>query len=263
MVKGIKILLMFGFLTILSFISLVAGKNFNVPIYIQTSAGIERANSGVIEDILLNYNFETQIMQGYVPDERCSIRAGVGSLEIDGVIFSRNDLNFHIPLKNDGPGNGYLTGQKDDRRFSLDFEVLEILETNSKKLVFLASGEGLLDRKEINFNNITVTFDKVNNKVGIVGSGDKSFNAKDMDVSFREWCGGEIIDYYLIVMKDKLRHHRTEEEVDEELEEHPELVDMYEGLRSLNIALIPEFGVIVGALTLIGAIGLFFIVRQR
>ena len=30
-----------------------------------------------------------------------------------------------------------------------------------------------------------------------------------------------------------------------------------------NIALIPEFGVIVGALTLIGAVGLFFIVRRK
>jgi len=263
MAKRIKILLMFSFLTILSLIFLVAGKNFNIPIYIQTSAGIERANSEVIENILLNYNFETQIIQGYVPDERCSIRGKIGSLEIDGVSFSRNDLNFHIPLKNDGPGNGYLTAQKDDKRFSLNFEVAKILETNSKKLVFLASGDGLLDRKELNFNNITVTFDKLNNKVKIIGSGDRNFNVKNMDVSFRKWCGEEKIEYYLIIEKGKLKEPRTTEEIEDELKEHPELVDEYEGLNSLNVALIPEFGTVVGILTLIGAVGVFFIVRKK
>ncbi len=77
-------------------------KNFNIPIYIQTSAGIERAGSDEIIDILFNYDFEIQRKIEQSPMEKCSLRAEAGSLEIGGKIFeNRNKLSFNIPLKND------------------------------------------------------------------------------------------------------------------------------------------------------------------
>jgi len=39
------------------------------------------------------------------------------------------------------------------------------------------------------------------------------------------------------------------------------IVDLYIGV--VNIALIPEFGVFVGALTLLSAVGVFFLVRRK
>lgn len=38
-------------------------------------------------------------------------------------------------------------------------------------------------------------------------------------------------------------------------------LDLYVGV--VNIALIPEFGVIVGALTILGAVGVFFVIRRK
>ena len=154
--RKIKVLFVFSLLIILGFfiIPKASGsseKNFNVPIYLQTSAGIEKANFESIADVLSNHDFEIKRVQEYVPDEECSLR-GTGSLEIDGVIFNKVDLNLYIPLKNDGLGQGTLIAQRDRTRFSLDFEVRKILETTSEKLVFKSSGEGKLNKEKLNFD---------------------------------------------------------------------------------------------------------------
>lgn len=260
----------FRFLVICIFfaIFLAAGslaKDFNIPIYIQTSAGIEKASSSDIIDILSNHDFEIKKEKEYVPDEKCSLRAEGGSLEVDNEIFdSKNSLSFNIPLKNDGAGKGSLIVEKERYRFSLSFEVQEIIETNSDVLVFRASGEGRLNRKELNFDNIAVSFDKLNNKVDMEGTGDMDFQITGMKVSFTKWCLGEEKEFYLIIDKGKLKEPRSLEEIRKILDEHPELIDMYEGLGDLSkYAVIPEFGLIAGALTLIGAISIFFFVRKR
>lgn len=240
----------------------ISDKNFNIPIYIQTSAGIERASSDVIANALFNYNFEIKKMSEYVPDEKCSIRAEKGTSKMENETFtSQNKLNFNIPMKNDGPGQGSLTAQLDKKRLSLNFEVSEILETNADKLVFKAFGSGNLNKKDFVFDDLIVTLDKKNNKVDVESD---EISIKNMDVNFIKWCGGQETEFYLITLKDKLANPRTLEGVQELLKEHPELIDAYESLRNPNnIALIPEFGTVVGALTILGAVGVFFFVRRR
>ena len=267
--RKIKVLFVFSLLIILGFfiIPKASGsseKNFNVPIYLQTSAGIEKANFESIADVLSNHDFEIKRVQEYVPDEECSLR-GTGSLEIDGVIFNKVDLNLYIPLKNDGLGQGTLIAQRDRTRFSLDFEVRKILETTSEKLVFKSSGEGKLNKEKLNFDNITVTIDKINNKTEISGSGDKNFNTGNLEVTFIRGCSSQKIDFYLITEKNELGESRTTEEIGALLEQHSELVDMFEGLRNLNgqLPMVPEFGFYVGALTLLSAVAIFFFVRRK
>lgn len=43
------------------------------------------------------------------------------------------------------------------------------------------------------------------------------------------------------------------------------LINVYDGLdvAVVNVPLVPEFGLIVGVLTILGAVGVFFVVRQR
>lgn len=238
-------------------------EEFNVPIYIQTSAGIEKASSDIISSTLFDYNFEIKKMWEYVPDEKCSLRAEDGILEVENKTFkSKNKLNFNIPLKNDGPGQGSLTAQDDRERFSLSFEVKEILETNSERLTFKAIGYGGLNKKELNFNEIIVTFDKISNKINITS--DKNFNAKNLDVGFIKGCSGQETIFYLITNKDKLNKSRNLEEVEVLLKQYPELIDAYENLRNpVNVPLVPEFGAIIGALTILSAVGVFFVIRRR
>ncbi|MDP3026957.1 MAG: hypothetical protein Q8N63_04565 [Nanoarchaeota archaeon] len=266
-----KLVLKAGFILsivfILSFFAVPiasGGSDFNIQIYIQTSAGIERADSKTIENILFNYEFEIKKMQEYVSDESCSLRAEGGSLSIDEIDIPGIDLSFNIPLKNDGPGQGSLTAQKDRDRFSLDFEVTEILETNSEVLKFRASGEGKLNREKFNLDNVIITFDKINDKVEISSPDYAGFEIKDMQVSFTKGCFGEETNFYLIIIDEELKEPRTTEEIEALLEEHPEFIDAYEGLRNLNnMVIIPEFGSIAGILTLAGAVGIFFFVRRK
>lgn len=245
-------------------------KNFNLPIYIQTSAGTEKASSKMIKDVLINYNFEVQKKFEYVTDDKCSIRADGGSLNIGEMSLSNVDLSFYIPSKNGGLGEGSLTAQKDrDNFFNLGFEVTEILETNSQTLKFRAIGDGALNQEELSFDDIIVTFDKTSNKVDITRKGDMDFDAKNIQVSKVTWCGGEETNFYLITTKDKLNEQRSVEEIRSILDEHPELIDAYEGLREFykpqyyTPAVIPEFSTMIGILTLASAVGIFFFVRRK
>lgn len=264
MIGKIKILSVL-FIICLVVIPISSGKNSNIPIYIQTQAGIERAIPGYVAYILFNNEFEIILMEDFLPDEKCSIRAELGSLEIDGMIFdSENKLNFHIPSKNSYLGQGSLTSQKDRNRFSLSFDIKQILETNIERLVFRSEGEGSLNKEGLDFDEIIVSFDKTTNKVDIIGSGDKNFNAEDLEVSFKKWCDGDKKVFYLIIVKDKLEESRNLEEVEELVNLHPELVDDYENLKNPgNVPLVPEFGMIIGTLTLLSAVGIFFIIRRH
>ena len=237
----------------------------NIPFYVQTSAGIERASSNVLADILFNYKFDIKKMTQYIPDEKCTLRAEKGVFEIgEEMPSSTNKINFNIPLKNDGPGKGSFSAQYDRDRLSLNFEVTEILETNAERLRFRAMGSGNLNKQNLNFDNIVVNYDKVNSKVSIIGEGDESFSATGLDVTFVKWCGSQETVFYLITIGDLLNPQRTEEEVEEALIQNPELAMDYEGLRNLrSFAVVPEFGMVAGLVTILGAVGVFFFIRRK
>ncbi|MDD5192281.1 MAG: hypothetical protein PHH54_01090 [Candidatus Nanoarchaeia archaeon] len=53
----------------------------------------------------------------------------------------------------------------------------------------------------------------------------------------------------------------TSDTMTADVQDYTENFDLYLGV--INIALIPEFGVFVGALTLMGAVGVFFLIRRK
>src|SRR3990167_567154 len=200
----------FGVLSIWSIFVIVGavGGNFigefNIPIYKQTSAGIERMSSDEIIEFLFKHDFD---------------------------IEERNEF---IPLANDGLGEGSIISSGGENRLSLDFKVTEILNTDNESLVFDAVGEGRLNRENVDFDNIHVEYNRANNYVLITGMGDENFfSSIPLEVYFKEGCSLNQESFYLFIDNGELDEKRSIDEVRETLDEHPELIDSFEGLRSL------------------------------
>jgi len=217
-----------------SYVSSYTEKDFNVPIYIETPAGIERANYDDFIDLLFNHNFEITQRQEFVPDERCSLRAEDGSSFVNQQPFARNKLSFNIPLKNDGFGGGSLTSQEDRDRFSASYFVTELIETSRDRLIFRAMGNGKLNQNDLVLSNIIVTYDKLNNKVSISGNGDAVFDFSNMEVTFIEGCLGKTMLFFIIKDNGALPEPRSISEVRSLLVNYPEFRDLYENLDTLN-----------------------------
>lgn len=210
------------------------GSNFNIPIYIETSAGIEKANYDDLVEILFNHDFEIQEKQESVPEEVCSLRAKGGSLKIDGISINEIDFSFNIPSRNAGPGKGSLTAQKNRNRFSLSFEIKEILKTNSEMLILKATGKGTLNKKALNFDNIIIGFDKISNMAAIAGTGDKDFQATDLEAVSTKFCSGGEQNFYLLIDKGKLKRGRSAQEVTKILYSDPKFLDVYWNLEKIH-----------------------------
>ncbi|MDD5254258.1 MAG: putative metal-binding motif-containing protein [Candidatus Nanoarchaeia archaeon] len=207
---------------------------FNVPVYIQTRVGIERASSDEIIDYIFNHNFEVEKRTEEIPMKDCSLRATGGSAIIDGVeLGANNKLSFNLNYLVSGDGS--LTSQKWFKRFSLSFEPKKIIKTDDEKLAFRGVGSGNLNREKINFDKVEVIFDKINNKVNVIGSGDKTLTVSGMSVSSIEGCLTETRDFYLIKSKNVLDKTRTIGEARKILDQHPEFIDAYENINHLYL----------------------------
>jgi hypothetical protein len=211
----------------------LARRNY-IPFYIPTNVGIEKASSSEIIEFLFYHNFSIQKETQEVPEEKCSLRAKEGYLEIDGLrIDNRNRLSFKISLKNDHVGSGSLTVGKGDERFSLKFEISEIIKTDADSLSFRAEGDGKLGKRRLNSNEIVLNFDKINNKINISGVGDEDFQVMNMTPNFVRGCGMEEKTFYLISDEGERDERRSIEDVRSLLDDYPELISMNSKLRRL------------------------------
>lgn len=222
---------------VLQSLSLGSAELFNrsnslLPIYIQTSVGVEKASSSDLIDFLFNHDFEVEERNEFIPIKDCALRARGGTAEIDEANLGENNkLNFGLNYL--GNGNGELTSQKGRERMSLSFKSEEILQTDLEKLVFKAKGRGHLNREELNFHSIIVTFDKENNKVNILGEGDIDFMYSNMEVISLDGCLIEMKEFLLLTDNGELPQRRTIEEVRQLLNENPRFTEAYENLRRL------------------------------
>jgi len=116
----------------------------------------------------------------------CSVRAKDGELEVNGTEFGKNNkINFYVPDKNAVNGEGYLTGQKNRIRFSYNFNVDDVLEYSNESVVIAVSGEYQIGIGKKVKEPATITIDKKDNKIDIIGKG---FNAQELEVSFMKGC---------------------------------------------------------------------------
>ena len=96
-----------------------------------------------------------------------------------------------------------------------------------------ASGSGKLNREKLNFDSIVIKLNKIENKVDISGSGEKDFEASNMEVSRLKGCLTEERKFLLITYNGELAERRSIEEVRQILTDNPEFIDEYENLRRL------------------------------
>ncbi|MDD5331877.1 MAG: putative metal-binding motif-containing protein [Candidatus Nanoarchaeia archaeon] len=209
-------------------------KDFNVPIYIKTTAGIERATSDQLSEILFNHGFEIEKKLETVSMKDCSIRAKSGTSTVNGLLnyANNNQLSFYVTYWVDGNGELVITDSKYNR-FSLKFKPTKIITTNSQELVFEASTSAKLNKKSIDVGTITVRFDKTTKKVSIDGG--SFFSVNNMAVTLKEGCMSEKIDTYIITGRGILDEPRNVKEVKSILKNHPEFIDAYEGLKWATI----------------------------
>lgn len=117
---------------------------------------------------------------------KCSIRAFDGNLNVDSKKFTNNKINFNVYVRNgEVKGNGVLNGEKGKNRLNYRFKVEDILENDKTHAVFFVTGSYKLGQSERISENALITFDKVNNKIGIVG---QDIDIKIMNINFREFC---------------------------------------------------------------------------
>jgi len=202
---------LWSFFVIASSITGSFAKDFNVPVYIQTEAGTEKASYSELVNTLFYRDFDVEPKTETVVDEKCSVRA-------EG---SDGKLSFSTYLKNSKGGKGNFVGTDGENRLSVDFKVNDISEINENKLVL----EGV-DGSD----TITVTYDKSANKASISSD---TVNVNNMVVSFVDGCGVKEEEIYLISDKGELGERRSIEEVRDLLNENPEFVDMYENFKDL------------------------------
>ncbi len=118
--------------------------------------------------------------------ERCSVRAEDGMGTVEGMNLSgKSKLNFNIPASEATSGQGSLTIQAGSKRFSYGFDILDVLSNSATNSTILVEGEYRLNRNTKVTEKATITIDKKNNKVSVVG---KDFSFKNMDVSLIQGC---------------------------------------------------------------------------
>jgi hypothetical protein len=84
----------------------------------------------------------------------------------------------------------------------------------------------------------------------------KSDGTYSVEYASEEGCCNSIVAYAYATKGDV-----TSDTMNATIQDYTENFDLYLGV--INLALIPEFGVIVGAVTLLGAVGVFFLVRRK
>jgi len=225
-----------------------ASSSSNIPIYLQTSAGIQRASSAEIIDHLFNKNFKIEKREETIPMKDCSLRATGGNTLFGTMdLGNKNDLSINVNSFENGDGGLTLKNERD--RFEVSFSNFEILKTNSEILMLKGKGKGKLNADIIEFNPAMLTFNKSSNKVSITGLGVSNFETKDMEVGFIEGCLTEKKQFILITDQGELNERRSIEEVRILLREHPEFIEAYERLRRLFtdywFLAIPTGGVII------------------
>tara|TARA_Y100000310_G_scaffold142407_1_gene141941 strand:- start:6550 stop:7335 length:786 start_codon:yes stop_codon:yes gene_type:complete len=206
-------------------------KDFNIPIYVQTDAGTEKASFVDIIEMLFNNDFQLLEKREIIPMDRCSLRGEGGTLTVGEHVFNNPRANFQINyLAN---GRGFITAQQNRKRFSTSFKSQDIIETNSDRLRFSATGSGYYNRQPILFEDIEVHFDRIANKVHVSGTGNMPFELNNADPTFIEGCQIEEKEFLLFIPNGQLSSRRSIEDVRSLLRQHPELIDAHENLRSL------------------------------
>lgn len=199
----------------------------NIPIYKETSSGIEKMSSQEIMNFLFKRNFEIEKKFESVPQSYCSIRA-IGEVSSNQESFGNGELNFNVNYLINGQGS--LTAQKNRKRLVTNFEPMEVLKSDNEDLNLKLSGNGRINFDIIDMNNSALYLDKENLKVTLISN---SISATDMDVTFIEGCLNFGQTIFIVKDLGELPKDRSISEVRDLLNNHPEFADAYSVLKRL------------------------------
>lgn len=189
-----------------------------------------RAGSGEIKDYLFDQEFE--VFRGnYVVMDTCSLRAKDGKASIGGNDYGsvNNDASLSFLLPNGVDGQGSVTMQKGRSRAQFKFDVLSARKEGGS-LAFGIKGrykEGLLFWHSVSG---TAFLDLSTKKVSFY-AGD--LVVEDMAAWFLSGCAPAPKPVFLMKQVGELDSQRPIGEVRDLLDENPEFVRNYNGLRKL------------------------------
>lgn len=203
---------LFGLLPRFDFVS--ASSTITIPIYYNTSAGIERASANEIKYLLFYNNLTISREYLEVPTQICDVAA-----KYEGMTA---DIRFSTFLANSNIGQGSLSinNEKGRRIFSSNFKIQKILLSNEDRLMFVTDNEVVVYFNK-NFKTVSITSEKDN------------ILLRDMPASIIKGCQMETRLIFLINDNGKLLEQRKIEEVRQILKEHPEFIHDYENLNQL------------------------------
>ena len=199
----------------------------NIPIYKETSAGLEKMGSQEIIEYLFKMEFEIEKRTESAPQGSCSIRAK-GEVSANQESLGEGRLNFNVNYLVNGKGS--LTAQKDRKRLVADFKPIEVLKSDDKDLNLKLSGKGRVGSNLIDMNNSVLYLDKENSKVTVVSN---SVSAIDMDVTLMDGCLNSERTMFIVKDLGELDEERSISEVRELLKDNPELIEAYSVLKRL------------------------------
>jgi len=116
----------------------------------------------------------------------CSVRGKQGSILVNEINFNNaNSINFYIPLENAASGNGYITAQYKKSRFTYNFDVVRVIDSDDDMITLLVSGEYKLNLNKAVKNEAIIYLDKSTKSIDVQGEG---FSVDGMKVTFIKGC---------------------------------------------------------------------------
>lgn len=116
----------------------------------------------------------------------CSVRANGGTIISDEINFTKNKINFFIPISKAEKGQGYLSGQDGKGIFLYKFSVDRLLFYTNELVKAEVSGKFRIGNKGVFADETAIlTFDRIQNVTSLVGN---DVNMTGMKVYFRKFC---------------------------------------------------------------------------
>ena len=145
-----------------------------------TSFGVNLGNEKIFRD-----GDTLEVLPELIKLKDCSIRGKGNNLTAEGYTFSKDKLNFYVPLANAERGEGYLTGQAKRMTFNYEFKVVKVVENTNRDLFVLVSGNYRLGVGNKTREEATIHFDKINKIASISG---EHIHIDNINVDFKKGC---------------------------------------------------------------------------
>lgn len=198
-------------------------------LYVQNEASIEKATSAQVEDILFTKAFSIEDVTQKIPSPTCNARSTGGEITYEGqVLQGKSDVHFHLELPNANLGSGEGSFQTADKRAYFTYNIVS-LKKNTETLEIEIAGD-LFDSGVKKPLMGTITLDK---ETQLITVSTPVLTIQDASGDIISGCLDEEKQVTTFIVGDDLETPRSIDEVREVLNNNPELINQFEGLKHL------------------------------